>query len=53
MIGSTQDNDAGQSEATQNLTDGFHLVIDALKLNDLTGRPQYLLEKTAPMPELV
>jgi oxalyl-CoA decarboxylase len=32
---STQDNDAGQGEATQNLTDGFHLVIDALKLNDL------------------
>ncbi len=32
-----------------------HLGIDpdALKLNDLTGRPQYLLEKTTPMPELV
>ncbi len=31
-----------------------HLGIDpdALKLNDLTGRPQYLLEKTHPMPEL-
>lgn len=25
---------------------------DAVKLTDLTGRPQYLLENTAPMPEL-
>ncbi|MDA1309964.1 MAG: oxalyl-CoA decarboxylase [Proteobacteria bacterium] len=30
-----QDNEAGQDDAPQNLTDGFHLVIDALKLNDL------------------
>ncbi len=33
--GTKQDNEAGQGEAPQNLTDGFHLVIDALKLNDL------------------
>ena len=26
---------------------------DLVKLNDLSGRPQYLLEKTTPMPELV
>lgn len=32
-----------------------HLGInpDTTKLTDLTGRPQYLLEKTTPMPELV
>jgi hypothetical protein len=32
-----------------------HLGIDpeAVKLTDLTGRPQYLLEDTTPMPELV
>ena len=32
-----------------------HLGIDpdATKLTDLTGRPQYLLDKTVPMPELV
>lgn len=32
-----------------------HLGIDptALKLSDLTGRPQYLLDNTTPMPELV
>lgn len=32
-----------------------HLGIDpnATKLNDLSGRPQYLLDKTTPMPELV
>ncbi|MCA9083142.1 MAG: DUF1501 domain-containing protein [Planctomycetaceae bacterium] len=32
-----------------------HLGIDpdAIKLTDLTGRPQYLLDKTVPMPELV
>lgn len=32
-----------------------HLGIDpdAVKLTDLTGRPQYLLENTTPMPELV
>ena len=31
-----------------------HLGInpDVVKLNDLTGRPQYLLENTTPMPEL-
>ena len=31
-----------------------HLGIepDTLKLTDLTGRPQYLLENTTPMPEL-
>jgi oxalyl-CoA decarboxylase len=30
-----EDNEAGQGEVSLNLTDGFHLVIDALKLNDL------------------
>ncbi len=32
-----------------------HLGIDpeGTKLNDLSGRPQYLLEKSTPMPELV
>ena len=32
-----------------------HLGIEpeATKLNDLSGRPQYLLEKSTPMPELV
>ena len=32
-----------------------HLGInpDAAKLHDLTGRPQYLLEKTTPLHELV
>ena len=30
-----QINEAGQGEVSRNLTDGFHLVIDALKLNDL------------------
>jgi hypothetical protein len=31
-----------------------HLGIEpeATKMNDLSGRPQYLLEKTTPMPEL-
>jgi oxalyl-CoA decarboxylase len=33
--GAAQDNDSGQAEAPRDLTDGFHLVIDALKLNDL------------------
>ena len=34
-MSAAQDNGAGQDDAPQNLTDGFHLVIDALKLNDL------------------
>jgi hypothetical protein len=32
-----------------------HLGIEpeTTKLNDLSGRPQYLLENTVPMPELI
>jgi oxalyl-CoA decarboxylase len=33
--GTTKGTDGDQAEAPQNLTDGFHLVIDALKLNEL------------------
>ena len=29
------ENDSGETEPVQNLTDGFHLLIDALKANDL------------------
>ena len=34
-MSAAQDTGAGRDDAPQNLTDGFHLVIDALKLNDL------------------
>ena len=34
-MSAADNNEAGQDAAPQNLTDGFHLVIDALKLNDL------------------
>ncbi|MDG2284580.1 MAG: thiamine pyrophosphate-binding protein, partial [Alphaproteobacteria bacterium] len=34
-MSAADNNEAGQDAAPQNLTDGFHLVINALKLNDL------------------
>src|ERR1700716_564620 len=36
MSATVQSIDANKAEAQQELTDGFHLVIDALKLNDIT-----------------
>jgi len=35
MSASVQSIDANRAEAQQDLTDGFHLVIDALKLNGI------------------
>jgi oxalyl-CoA decarboxylase len=36
MSATAQSIDANKAEAERELTDGFHLIIDALKLNDLT-----------------
>ncbi|MDA3887546.1 MAG: oxalyl-CoA decarboxylase [Allgaiera sp.] len=35
VTGAVLEKDAGGAEASQTLTDGFHLVIDALKLNEI------------------